>query len=307
MITIQLTNGNPYPIYTGMATKIQQPSLPLIIPGAENDFCYCHYECAYTEKVFGSVSSNDYWKNDKNTFIYRRLIAADTVTIKLLKDNVEIATITDNTYGEFINGYPSGTPEQQLYVVFTVFWQNVLIAFGGGSYKIEAELNILGSSTTETSREFKLYAYSDLNADGTVRIETVQNGNIMSSEFDFTDLELYQSYRIPGKFTEVTPGIEDDSYLDSNYKKTQIQTKLIPKWLLRTKRIPRAISLLLTRDSILANEFLITDYNIINEDIFRRVNLYVEGIEKPDIGKTTRPIYEVTFIDKVDDKLKRNN
>jgi len=307
MITIQLPNGTPYPAYTGMATKIQQPSLPLVIPGAENTFCYCHYECAYVEKVFGDVVSSDYWKNDKNTFIYRRLIAADTVTINLLKDDVVIATIVDNTYGELTNGYPSGTPEQQLYVSFTIFWQNILIAFGGGDYKIQAELNILGTASTETSRKFKLYAYSDLNADGTVRIETVQNGNIMSSDFDFTDLELYQSYRIPGKFTEVTPGLEDDSYLDSNYKKTQIQTKLVPKWLLKTQRVPRVISLLLTRDSLLANEFLITDYTIINEDIFRRVSLYPEGIEKPDIGKTTRPIYEVTFVDKVDNKLKRNN
>jgi hypothetical protein len=305
MIIVQLPNTTTYSITSGMATKIKGESLTEVISPEVNEICYCKLECEYKEKVFASIS-NDYWKNDKNTFIFRRLISTDTVTINLYKGNVLIATIVDNTFGEFINGYPSGTPDQQLYVVFTIYWQNVFNTFGGGQYQISTDLNILGNTSTELSTVFNLQGYSDQNANGTVRIETIQNGNIIGSPFDFTGLNVYQSYRLGGKLTEITPTLEDDSYLDFDYIKNQIQTKLIPKWLLKTKRIPRVVSILLSRDTILANEILITDYNIFNEAIFRRVSLYPESIDKPDIGKTTKPIFEITFVDKIENTIKRN-
>jgi len=306
MITIQLPNSTPAEYYPGMAVKIQRNSLPEIGETPENDFCYCKFECDYTENVFGSAS-NDYWKNDKNTFIYRRLIASDTITIKLLKNGVEVATITDNTFGEYIDGYTTGTPDQQLYVVFTIFWQNVFLTFGSGEYTIEAELNILGSTTIQESQKFKLIGYSDLAADGTVRIESYQNGNIIGSEFDFTDLNLYQSFRVKGKLTEITPELENDNYLDTNYKSTQIQTKVLPKWNLNIKKVSRLVSLLITRDVILSNKMEVTDYNIINEAIFRRVNVTVEAIEKLDSTFTTRASYDLTLNDKINNIIKRNN
>ncbi len=307
MIITELQNTIPYSIASGMATKIQAD--PIVEPTEQsvNTFCYCKFECEYVEKVFGDLTSNDYWKNDKNTFMYRKQIAADTVTIKLFKNNVEIATITDNTYGDYENGITGVNPEQLLYVKFTIDWQSVLTLEGGGEYQICTELNILGNTFNKDSQKFRLYQYSDYNANGTVRIETYQDGNIIGSDFDFTGLNLYNSYRFAGRFFEGAPKLESDRYLTTGYELKQIQDSSIPQYTLKTQKIPRIIINMLTRDSILANEFLVTDYNIKNDDVFRRISVYPEGIDKQDIGKNTRAIFEIPFTDKFELIRKRNN
>lgn len=307
-ITTQLQNNTPFVNYYGAATRLQSRNIVVPPVISSVDFCYCSYECAYSEKVFGHLTENDWWKNDKNTFRYRRLVASDTVVIKLFKSGIEVATITDNTYGNYINGYGSSyTTEQQLYVVFTIDWQKVLIAFGGGSYSISTELTILGTATTQTSHKFQLNHYSDVAANGTVRIETIQNGNIIGSPFDFTGLNLYNSFRIPAKFTETSPKLESDRYLNRDYKLNQIQDTVTPQYILKTKRIDRATGLMITRDCILANKVEVTDYNIINIDVFRRVEVYPESIDQADLGNTTRAAYEIPFTDKYNDLRKRNN
>ncbi len=306
-VVINLPNSSPQPAFSGMAVKILADVLPEATPENINTFCYCLFECEYVEKVFGDLVSSDFWKNDRNTLIFRRVIASDTVTIKLLKDNTVIATIVDNTFGIFTNGFVNGTPEQQLYVAFTVEWEKVLTIHGGGIYKFETDLNILGVTTTVETHKYNLFPYSDQGANQTVRIEWIQNGNILRSQFDFTGLNFSQSLRIRGRFTETTPQKEEDRYSNVDRKIKQITAKTSPQYLLKTHRINRSIYLSLTRDFVLANELLITDYNIINEDIFRRISVVNDSIEKPDIGKTTRPILELTFSEKADDILKRNN
>ncbi len=307
-IIIELPNATPYSIISGMAVKSLGEALKLPATPVESEFCYCHYECEYVEKVFGHLTDNDYWKNDKNTFTYRKLLNTDSITITLLKDGVVIETITDDSFGDFIDGYPTGNSEQQLYVVFTIFWQKVLQAHGGGVYRISTELNIVGTTTTEESQKFMLYGYSDINANKTVRIETVQNGNIIGSEFDFTGLNLYNSFRISGLFTETSPELEQDFYLNNSYEKKQIQDSAIPQYLLRTGRVPRSISLLMQRDSILANDIEITDYNILNVDRFRRVKVYPDSISKADLGRrNTKDAFEIAFKDKFEIIKKRNN
>lgn len=306
-IITELSNPTPYLIASGLAIKalgesIQEPTVAPI-----NDFCYCKFECEYIERVFGHLTSNDFWKNDNNTFAFRRLLSTDTVTIKLFKDGVEVATIVDDTYGEFIDGYPTGTAEQQLYVVFIADWQKILIAEGAGIYRIKTTLVILGTTTEEESQKFSLIQYSDEAADGTVRIETTQNGNIIGSTFDFTGLNFYNSYRIDGKFTETAPDLQQEFYLDNTYKKKQIQDIATPQYALSTKKVPRVVAIELQQSSILANEFLITDFNIINVERFRRISVYTESIEKKDLGYTTKDAFDMTFKDKSEVIRKRNN
>jgi len=306
MIITQLINSNPYFISSGMATKVIGQSLPEVTPASINEFCYCEYECDYVEKVFGSTD-NDFWKNDKNVFLFRRLIPNDTVEIKLFKDDVELDIIDDDTYGEFIDGYVNGTAEQQLYINFILDWQKVFQALGGGNYQVKTEVTLLGNSETIESQKFNLMSYSDLSANGTVRIEYYDNGNIEGSEFDFTGLNIYNSFRCIGELREVSLEIEDDSYLDTSSKRTQITKKIIPKWTLKTGRLDRKTSLAISRNSVLANKLLVTDYNIINEDVFRRKSLIIEGIEKVDGPKDTRAMYDLTLSDKIENLRKRNN
>ena len=162
MIIQTLPNTIPYSVGDGNAFKILGESLPIIPPTEIPDFCICNYiTCQYREKIFADVATDDYWKNDKSEFLFKRLVAADTVAIELYKDGVKVDDLNTNTYGTFFNGFPSGSSEQQLYVGYLVDWKLVQTAFGFGEYVVKAQLNILGNAAEFESRTFNLCQYSE--------------------------------------------------------------------------------------------------------------------------------------------------
>jgi len=307
MIVTQLLNTNPYLKSHGMACKVLGESLPEVVPESVNDICICNYiTCEYVEKVFADPTSSDFWKNDKNEFLFRRLVAVDTVAIKLFKDGVEVADLNDNTLGTFYNGFASGSAEQQKYVGFLVDWKLVEAAHGVGEYQIKADLSIIGNTSTYESRKFRLCIYSDLAANGTVRIESTQNGNIEGSDFDYTGLEWYQSFRIAGKFGNPTPVFEEDRYTTETRKIRQIKDKMGREWTLKTGKVNYEVGEKLIYNKMLANEILITDYSILAESIWRRQSVLPSSIEKPEIADSLEKIYVITFIDDKDIYIKRN-
>ena len=308
MIITELINSSPYAFQSGNAIKFLGKSLPEIITPAVNDSCICDFiQCQYIERVFASQSpNNEWWKNDMNEFLFKRLVATDTVGIELWKEGIKIADLNTNTYGTFFNGFASGSSEQQLYVGYLLEWELVQSAFGNGNYQIKAQLNIVGNATTYESRLFSLITYSDVAANKTVRIESTQNGNIIGGNFDFTNLNWYQSLRVPGTFGNPTPTVETDNYVNSNHEKRQITAKNSREWSLATGLINYEVGTQLLYNKMLANEILITDYLIKNESIFRRINLMLSEIEKPEIKNTPDRVYNITFTDKQDKYKKRN-
>ena len=163
MIIIEQTNTVPYVYNSGNAGKVLGPSLPEAPDPQTNDTCICDFiKCEYVEKIFVSPDfPDDYWKNDKNEFLFKRFVSADTVLIELQLDGVKVADLNDNTYGTFFNGFSSGSDEQQLYVGYLVDWLSVYNSFGVGRYKVVANLNIIGVSTVFESRDFNMFIYSD--------------------------------------------------------------------------------------------------------------------------------------------------
>jgi hypothetical protein len=305
MIITNLANTTPYVYGSGNAGKLLGPSLPEIIEQEINDTCICDFiTCEYVENVFAH-SSGDWWKNDMNEFLFKRFVTADTVAIELYKDDVKVADLNDNTLGTFFNGFALGSAEQQLYVGFLLDWNLVLAAHGVGKYQVKAQLNIVGLVSEYESRQFKLTIYSDEAANATVRIESTQNGNIIGSQFDFTDLNWYQSLRIPGIFGNPTPIIEVDNYVDSDHNFKQIGAKNSREWSLKTKPINYEVATQLIYNKLIANQILITDYLIKAESLFRRVDVLTSEIEKPELGSIDK-IYNITFTDKQDKFKKRN-
>ena len=305
MITIQLTDSAPQPFESGLATKLKGESLPTITPRQTNDFCYCEVECEYVGNVFAEVGGEDY-KNDKSQFLFRRFVASDTVAIELWRNGEKIEDLNTNAYGTFFNGFPNGTAEQQLYVGYLVEWEEVYAVYGGGEYQIKAELTIIGVASTFESELFRLMGYSDKAADGTVRIETVQNGNIMSSVFDFTGLEWYQSVRMRGNFYEESEEFEKIVYKTQEYRQEQVQDKIIENWTLQADFIPRSVSEFLTKNAVLSNSFNVTDYNLLNEKILREIEVYPESIEKTRIQDNRKSNYIIKFTSRNDNIIKRN-
>lgn len=308
MIITQLPNTTPYTYQSGNACKILGPSLPEIVPQEMNDICICDYiTCEYVEKIFASPAPNDeYWKNDKNEFLFKRFVSGDTVAIELYKDDIKIEDLNNNTFGTFFNGFASGTAEQQLYVGYLIDWLLVYNTHGAGDYQVKAQLNIIGVPSTFESRKFRLCVYSDEAADKTVRIESTQNGNIIGSQFDYTDLGWYQSVRIPGVFGNPTPVIEKEDYITETRLVDQIQTKMRREWTLNTRKINWQVAEKLIYNKLLANEILITDYDIKAESLWRRIGVFPQEIEKLLSAGSPDKIYNITFVDNTDKFIKRN-
>src|SRR3990167_8904795 len=98
-----LANTTPMDVYQGMATKV---AADIFTPPAEviEATIGCDYvQLPYSEIVFAHAD-NDWWKNDKSEFLYKRYIAADTVAIELWKDDAKIEDLNDSDYGTFFMG-----------------------------------------------------------------------------------------------------------------------------------------------------------------------------------------------------------
>lgn len=308
MIIIEQTNSVPYVYLSGNAGKLLGPSLPETPDPQTNDICICDFiSCLYVEYIFADPNNpDDFWKNDENEFLFKRFVSVDTVAMELHKNGVKIDDLNDNTYGTFFNGFPSGSLEQQLYVGYLVDWKLVYFLFGAGTYTIVANLNIIGNATTSTSREFNLTLYDDILADGTVRVETVQNGNIFGNDFDFTDLEWYQSLRIPGDFGNPTPVFETTEYVTSQHKRVQNKAQMSREWDLETKLIPWEVADKLIYNKMLGNTILITDYRIRAESIWRRQSVFLKDLDKPKITGNPNRRYNLKFTDSEIIFTKRN-
>ena len=308
MIITQLQNLSPYTFVSGNAKKELGAALPSIPVTEINDVCVCDFvQCQYIEKVFASQApDNEWYKNDKNEFLFRRFVAADTVAIELYKDDIKIEDLDNNAFGTFYNGFGSGTSEQQMYVGFLIDWELVQATYGNGFFQVKAQLSIIGNASTYESRLFNLLQYDSRSADKTVRIESYQDGNILGSSFDFTGLNWYSSLRIPGTFGNPSPVLETDNYINSNHETRQITAKNSREWALTTGLINYEVASKILYNKLLANKVLITDYLIKAESIFRRVDVIVTEVDKPEIKGIPDRAYTMKFKDRKDIFKKRN-
>jgi len=307
MIITEFINSNPFIAGTGLAVKQVGASIPQRPAQQTTDTCICDNECPYVEKAFHSTDGLAY-KNDQSSFLFKKEITGDTISLELHKNYVKVADIIDNTYGDY---HPAGTfSNQPLYVGFVANWKDVYDQKGNGLYQIVAVNTILGEAETITSHVFHVQTYSDLLANGTVKIETYNTGNIIGSQFDYNDLLTggwYQSVRIRGFFGFKTPQIEIDNYLTQDYELKQIQDKINPEYTLETELLPGFISNQLIYDNLLANRILITDGNIYNTELFRQIEVYPTDIDEatqPARTRTTK--YTLKFRAKTEDNIKTN-
>ena len=308
MIIIEQTNSNPYVFGSGNTVKVLGPSLPETPDPQTNDICICDYlSCEYVEKTFVSpLSPDDFWKNDQNEFLFKRFISTDSVLMELHQNGDKVDDLNNDDYGTFFDGFVNGYPEQQLYVGYLVDWLSVYNAFGVGEYTIVTTLDIIGNITTSTSRKFNVVLYSDIAADGTVRIESTQDGNILGNDFDFTGLNWYQSIRIPGQFGNPTPTFETTEYVTSQHVRKQNKASMSREWNLNTKLISWEVVEKLIYNKLLGNSIKITDYTIKAESLWRRQKEFLQEIEKPEIKNNPNRRYNIKFVDVKQIYTKRN-
>lgn len=271
----------------------------------EIDFCFCGVDCYdnYIEKAFVASASSESWKRDKASFLFRKVIDIDTVSIEIWKGGSKVADVIDNTYGEY---YPTFEAKPE-YVGFIVDWSLVSGTFGNGIYTIRATRTTFGQPNNFTSRKYQVLPYSDKLADKTVRIETYTNGNILDNEFDYQNLlegGWYQSIRIEGRFGNVTPTLIEDRILDSGRKVVSVQDSIENEYSLFTRYLPESVNKQIINQQSLVTSAFITDNNLLNDEVIRQRPVIISSFEETR-HQQRGTAHTIKFKDRFNNKILR--
>ncbi len=273
-------------------------------PPADVIFCPCDFRCDFEEKVFAD-GDNDGIKNDFTDFLFKKITAGDTVLIELLKGDIIVAQINDDTYGAYYNGFDN----QPLYVGWQADWTKIFNIFSGGRYQVKVTTTILGDTSEFLSRYFRLNTFDILSADKSIKIESFQNGRIENSEFDFTDLlpgGWPSSIRLFGSFGKMQPGLERDIYQDTSYREVQNRDTVNREYKLEANLVPESIYDRITTKDLLGNQILVTSYDVLQELKYEKFPVVPESFDEArydDLGNTH---FSITFSDRQKNIIKTN-
>jgi hypothetical protein len=232
------------------------PQQPQTIVSEELD------ECCYQSPVLASSTSNEEWQNDINAFLFKRNFSSETITLTLQKNGITDLPIVNDDYGVYYDfGAFSDYPN---YKGVKIEWQKVLLLEGEGTYRIKVESNFLTGSETTYSIPFELKEYTQTRANGTFRIQSIQNGFLRNINFDFTNLNWIDGLRIRGFFGNRQAEYEQENVLYANRDSKQVRSELINKYVCQTMHIPDCITDQIIEYHNFANKLYFTDYNLNN-------------------------------------------
>ena len=302
MAIIELISGSTFMDLSCMATREDFPVIQDVVPALSSAF----EGCPDVLKVFANESGN-YLQNDFSTFLVNA--GMFNVEFTLQKDCEDLIVLEDDSLGEY---YPKGywktadgySYQQSLYAGYKLQWQNVFNTYGIGNYNIVTSLLLGERSIDFCSCNFLLQEYSDEKADQTFRIRTLQNGHILDS-FDYTNMNLEQSWRLPGFFGYPQDKLEVDNYLDINRDITQIQDKLYKEYTLQTDFIADCFKYIFD-NILLSNEIYIDDYNIKNAYNLKNVDVLPSESNQEYFILSDDTFKEITFESRSRKKVKRN-
>lgn len=267
-------------------------------------FCPCDFRCDFEEKVFAS-DEGDGIQNDITDFLFQKITASDTIVIQIVRNNIVLATINDDTYGAYYDGFDA----QSLYVGWLADWTAIFNAFSGGRFQIRVTSTILGETTVFNSRYFRLNTFDILEANNTVKIETLQNGNIANNQFDFTGLlpgGWPTSIRLFGSFGNMRPELERDIFQDSSYREVQNRDKVNRQYKLNANLVPESVYNRLATVDLLANEVFITSYDVLQELKYEKYPVVPEGFSEPRYDNLGNTHFEIDFSDRQKNIIKTN-
>lgn len=270
-------------------------------------FCKCLFISDWEELAFAYNGENGDLDNKKDysDFLLSKVSASDTIEFELYRYGLKVADLNDDTYGTFYDGFTA----QPNYSGFVVDWTKVFNAFTGGQYQVQAKTNILGVEDTFRSRLFRVNLYDELSAKKTVKIESWQTGNVVSSIFDYTDLlpdGWYSSIRLQGEFGKASPELVEDKFLDSSYRQTQRREETKFTYTLSGWGIPENIYKTIAENQALANTMQITSYDVWAEQKYLRKPVAVSSFANNNYRGTGRVDFDIELTDRVQNTFKRN-
>jgi len=296
MIYKEMTNAKPMPV-CGMAIKLDG----ITVNNKETKYVSnCCFSCECVECYPIWVDGED-WQNDKSTFAFIKGISTDIFAFTLWKNGTQVATITDNTYGDLVNSY--GTNPRQYSLVLD--WDKVYDAFGIGTYVVKNSYTYLGSAKTYESQNYCVSVYDCKDANGWIKLEWTQSGNIESNDFKFCT-PLYHSLKIKGIFIHDTPQTIQDTYRTSKRQVKTFKTEQKNKYLLNSKLIRENLLPLINENLVLANKLLLTDFNVNGTGYVQKELKFTEFGELSDHIGTDKMDFTMPFEDYTQNIIKNN-
>ena len=301
-MTIFSTQADPQPMaFTELSIYALSSSATIPTAKPSIDFCFCDYDCDYVATV---LAGSDEYESDRTPFLLTNPDSSGTFEIYIQNIVTGVETqMTDNTYGTYFSlGYTVTNPDKGGYLVD---WREVRDNLGFGRYKFRIVLNFFGDTLEETSGEYRLIPYSPVNANGTVKFETVRTGCIQGG-IDYTDLDWVTSVRFKGHFYEIDPRIEIETYQTTNREVKQIQETTVRRFQLDTKLIPSSVLNDLKDDGLMATNIFITDYSPLAFEDLRQIEVVrTEFPEFQTFRNSRYGRFSIIFEEKLQNKIKR--
>ena len=293
MLTYQLLDGNPSPPREGITCF--RCSVPVVIVDPEfvSEFCYCFFECKEIMKVF---AGEDERTKDYSTLFFQKTGNSDTFTFQIEGKN-GIVDLTSDDYGAY-KAHSDGISFE-----YVVDWTKIKTLLGGGYFHLIVEKTVLGIESIEKYGEFQLINFDIEEADGTIKIESYQNGNLEHG-YDYRDLNVYQSIRINGIMSLEEPQDTVKNYLDGDRIVKQIQERTHSNHTITFYTNQYKLAQSLFDGYMMADKILVSDYNLTNRRTYNKH--WVSRVETSiDENQDSRFAgYNVVVSDSIKNKIK---
>ena len=287
MIYNERTNANPMPV-CGMAIKLDGITVSKEETKYINNCCFsCECEDCYPIWVGGED-----WQNDKSTFAFLKGISTDTFAFTVWKNGTQVASITDNTYGDLVISYAINARQYSL----VLDWDSIYNVFGLGEYQVKNTYTYLGSAKEYVSQKFCMSVYDCKESNGWIKLEWNQSGNIESNDFKFCT-PLYHSVKVKGWIKIDAPQTIQDVYKTSKREVKMFRIEQKNNYVLNSKLIRENLLPLLNENMVLANKIILTDFNVNGTGFVQKQLKFVEFGELNDHIGTNKMDFTMPFED----------
>lgn len=292
IITYADASDVDHPVYldvysgaTRMGEEIMQDGVIFVPPDIPLPAVFCEdtSDCVFPLNVFADPDdTTNFNNNDKTDFYLVGNAGIDSMILTLQKyiygSWTDIETIIDNTFGSFFafgknpdfSGSDFVDDFNKQYTGVLLEWYKVYLVHGVGRYRMKiTQIDIFDEVTDSYSKaEYCLKKYNCHNTDGTIKIETLNQG--LRGTLDNNTIQIdygtgwRSEIRLRGRFEQLDPAYnrEYNQYGDASYNAFKpIIDEQVPKYKSDIKPVPGWMDWYLSTNVLQADQILITDYN----------------------------------------------
>lgn len=283
MVIIQIDDTNHLD-RDGITCYKADATVTITQPAETLDFCFCDFECEDYLLAFAGDT-----EREKDDFLLYYKSKDENLEVVYKINDIELV---DVTHGEAItNG-------------FRVDFTKIFNTLGGGDYTLKMEITEFGSEFTKSYGKFRVCPFDTFRADGTVKIEAYQNGNIESG-FDYENDNVKFSLRIYGILTNKTKvNLYKDTPTNSR-ESIQVHNRWWYEYDLIFDSNKYNFVKLILDNMLVGSKLFISDYNLANmtkDEPFNKIQLIEKETNSEHVKNTNTTRYTV----KLEDAIKNN-